>query len=73
MYTLATDIWFHQFFTKKKCLFSLQAIESRSDLNPDLFEEVIQTIEILRRLERPGPPSAEGERVRGDVRVRMEG
>ncbi|XP_046547775.1 uncharacterized protein LOC124257686 [Haliotis rubra] len=35
---------------------ALKAMEVREDMNPDLREEVIITLEILKRLEKPAPP-----------------
>ncbi|XP_067664231.1 uncharacterized protein [Haliotis asinina] len=38
---------------------ALKAMEVREDMNPDLREEVIITLEILKRLEKPAPPHIE--------------
>ena len=39
-----------------------QAIDTMSDVNPDLKDEVMMTLEILKKLEKPPPPVVEGER-----------
>ncbi|KAK7489771.1 hypothetical protein BaRGS_00018953, partial [Batillaria attramentaria] len=38
---------------------ALKVVEVQPDMNPDLKDEVVITLEILKRLERPGPPTAE--------------
>ncbi|KAL8562936.1 hypothetical protein ACOMHN_004628 [Nucella lapillus] len=47
---------------------SLKLTEVQADVNPDLKEEVIITLEILKRLDRPAPPTVE---VKGSDSLRM--
>lgn len=44
-------------------LLFLQTIEGKNDVNPDLKEEAIITLEILKRLQKPSPPTIIGTRV----------
>ena len=38
-----------------------QAVQLKTDVNEDLYDEVLQTLEILKRLEKPDPPKVTGE------------
>ena len=40
-----------------------QNIENKSDVNGDLKEEALITLEILKKLSKPNPPDVEGKKV----------
>ena len=40
--------------------FLLQAVQLKTNVNEDLYDEVLQTLEILKRLEKPDPPLVTG-------------
>ena len=48
------------FFLFETVFLILQKIEGQADVNPDLKEEVVITLEILKRLEPPDPPCVTG-------------
>ena len=42
---------------------TLQAVEARGMVSEDLKEEVLVTLDILKRLDRPQPPTVQGTTV----------
>ncbi|CAH1785419.1 unnamed protein product [Owenia fusiformis] len=47
---------------------ALLEVEKQSEVSPDLLEEVVSTLEILKRLSKPPPPSAE---VQGPTQIEL--
>ena len=41
--------------------FFSQSVEKRTEVNSDLKEEVQQTLEILKKLDKPAAPTVEGQ------------